>query len=415
MRGAVLLALVGSLISVAAGTEALAEKRVALIIGNANYVNATKLTNPPNDATAISVLLETAGFNVVETHTDLGNDEMRKVVRNFSDQTRDADVAVVYFGGHGIEVGNTNFLIPIDAKLQRDIDVDDEAIVLDRVLQVIEPARKLRLVILDACRDNPFTRTMKRTMATRAVGRGLAKYEPTMSNTLVAFAASPGSTVLDGDGANSPFTSALVKYITTPDLDLRIAFGNVRDEVLKNTSNKQEPYISGSLGGGTIAPVRAIGTPDRSDQAAAPAAPAPAVSSTGVEAWRDYEAAAQIGTVAIWDEFLRTHTSGFYANLARAQRAKLMATAPPAPPAAAVAAIPPQAVTRTLAEPEPRKKRERRAETKRTRNDSSGDSGDSGSNSGGCAAAKRTLRAAMALGFDNRDGVITAVRAKCGK
>jgi uncharacterized caspase-like protein len=409
MRGALLLALGGILISVPATTQALAEKRVALIIGNANYVNATKLINPPNDATAVSIMLEIAGFNVVETHTNLGNEEMRKVVRNFSDQTRDADVAVVYFAGHGIEVGNTNFLIPTDAKLQRDIDVDDEAIALDRVLQVIEPARKLRLVILDACRDNPFTRTMKRTMATRAVGRGLAKYEPTMSNTLVAFAASPGSTVLDGDGANSPFTSALVRYITTPDLDLRIAFGSVRDEVLKNTGNKQEPYISGSLGGGTIALVRSIGNPDRGDQAAPPMATAPAVSSTGGEAWRDYEAAAQIGTVAIWDEFLRTHTSGFYANLARAQRAKLMATAGP-PLAATVGAIPPPAVTRTLSEPEPKKKRERRTDTKRARSGSSS----SDSNSAGCASAKRTLRAAMALGFDNRDGVITAVRAKCG-
>ena len=138
-------------------------------------------------------------------------------------------------------------------------------------------------------------------------------------------------------------------------------------------------------------------------------ATAPAVSSTGGEAWRDYEAAAQIGTVAIWDEFLRTHTSGFYANLARAQRAKLMATAGP-PPAATVAAIPPPAVTRTLSEPEPKKKRERRTDTKRARSGSSS----SDSNSAGCASAKRTLRAAMALGFDNRDGVITAVRAKCG-
>ena len=162
---------------------------------------------------------------------------------------------------------------------------------------------------------------MKRTMATRSVGRGLARVEPATTDTLIAYAARAGSTVADGDGANSPFTAALLKHIAVPDLDVRIAFGNVRDEVLKNTSNKQEPYISGSLGGGTIALVRTIGTPDRSDQAAAPAAtPSPALSSTGAEPWRDYEFAAQVGTVAAWDEFLQTHTTGFYANLPRPAR-----------------------------------------------------------------------------------------------
>jgi uncharacterized caspase-like protein len=414
MRAAAALALIVGFF-LAAHTDAFAEKRVALVIGNANYINATKLINPPNDATAVSVMLETAGFSVVETRTDLGNAEMRKVIRDFSDQTRDADVAVVYYAGHGIEIGNTNFLIPTDAKLERDIDVDDEAIALDRVLQVIEPARKLRLVILDACRDNPFIRGMKRTMATRAIGRGLAKYEPTLSNTLVAFAASPGSVVLDGEGANSPFTTALVKHITTPDLDLRIAFGNVRDDVLQSTSNRQEPYISGSLGGGTIALVRSLSAPDRSDQATT-STPAPA-STASADASRDYERAMQVGTVAGWDAYLRTHTTGFYANLARAQRAKMLAavTPPPAPAApavaVAVAVAPPQTVTRALSPPEPKRAREKRKETKHARK--SGSAG-AGTGSSGCATARRTLRTAMALWFDNRDGVITAVKSKCG-
>ena len=150
--------------SAAANTEALAEKRVALVIGNANYVNAPKLINPGNDTTAVSIMLEGLGF-VVDTRNDLGNSDMRRAVRDFSDQTKDADIAIVYYAGHGIEVNGNNYLVPTDARLQRDIDVEDEAVAVDRVMQMIEPARKLRLVILDACRDNPLSRTMQRTLA----------------------------------------------------------------------------------------------------------------------------------------------------------------------------------------------------------------------------------------------------------
>ena len=115
----------------------------------------------------------------------------------------------MYYAGHGIEVDGTNYLVPVDAVLERDVDIYDEALSLERVLISVEPARQLRLVILDACRDSPFTRSMKRTLASRAIGRGLAKVEPTSPNTLIAFAAKAGSTVSDGDGKNSPFTAAL--------------------------------------------------------------------------------------------------------------------------------------------------------------------------------------------------------------
>ncbi len=159
---------------------------------------------------------EGAGFEVVETRNDLGNVEMRRAIRDFSEKTRNADMAVVYYAGHGIEVDGANFLVPTDARLERDIDVEDEAIALDRILKMLEPAKKLRLVILDACRDNPFVRTMKRTMASRSVGRGLASIEPPTSDTLIAFAAKAGSIAADGDGMHSPFTAALLKHIMTP-------------------------------------------------------------------------------------------------------------------------------------------------------------------------------------------------------
>jgi len=236
---------------------ALAEKRVALVMGNSAYRNVNRLANPANDSEAMAAILKKAGFDVVELKRDLTVSEMRRALRDFSDTVRDADIAIVYFAGHGIEIDGTNYVIPVDAVLERDIDAFDEAIPLDRILTVIEPAKQLRLVILDACRDNPFNKTMKRSIGSRAIGRGLAKVEPESPNTLIAFAAKAGSTASDGDSKNSPFTAALVKYLPRPGLDLRRAFGYARDDVLKATDNKQEPFIYGSLGGDDVALVPA--------------------------------------------------------------------------------------------------------------------------------------------------------------
>jgi len=156
-------------------TAAAAERRVALVIGNSTYKNAPSLSNTINDSTAITALFKSVGFEVVISRTDLGVVDFKRSVREFLITAENADMAVVYYAGHGIEVDGANYLIPVDAKLERDTDVYDEALSLDRVLLAIEPAKKLRLVILDACRDNPFSRNMKRTVASRAIGQGLAK------------------------------------------------------------------------------------------------------------------------------------------------------------------------------------------------------------------------------------------------
>src|ERR1700761_947921 len=231
---------------------ALASKRVALVIGNAAYQNASTLPNPVNDGAVIASTLKSAGFDVVDSRHDLSAVEMRRALRDFSDRARDADIALIYYAGHGLEVDGNNYLIPVDAKLERDADVYDEGLSLDRVLVAIEPAKQLRLVILDACRDNPFAKNMKRTLVSRTIERGLAKVEPTNPNTLIAYSAKAGSTALDGDSKNSPFTVALSAHLTTPGLDVRRAFGFVRDDVLKATSSKQEPYVYGSLGGDDV-------------------------------------------------------------------------------------------------------------------------------------------------------------------
>ena len=249
---------------------AFAEKRVALVLGNSAYQNVAPLANPVNDSARIAATLKDAGFDVVDSRRDLPAAETRRALRDFADRARDADIAVVYYAGHGIEVDGGNYLIPVDARLERDTDIYDEGLSLDRILIAIEPAKKLRLVILDACRDNPFARTMKRTVASRAIGQGLAKVEPTNPNVLIAYSAKAGSTAADGDGKNSPFTAALSHHLTKPGLDVRRAFGFVRDEVLKTTGNKQEPFVYGSLGGEDVPLVPA---PRQAPAAAAPAAP----------------------------------------------------------------------------------------------------------------------------------------------
>ena len=293
-----------------------AEKRVALVIGNSAYQNVPRLTNPANDAAAIGEMFRAARFDVVETRRDLGIVEMRRLIRNFTDKSRDADIAVIYYAGHGIEVDGINYLIPVDAVLERDRDAFDEAIQLDRALQAIEPAKTLRLVILDACRDNPFQKTMKRAVASRTLERGLATVEPTKPNTLIAFAAKGGSTADDGSGQNSPFTTALLKHLATPGLELRKAFGLVRDDVMKATSNKQEPFVYGSLGGTDVSLVPAP-TPQ--------AVQSGPVANSQAEIRRDYELAERIGTLEVWDTFLKQYPTGLYADFAKAQVRKLQA------------------------------------------------------------------------------------------
>ena len=235
------------------GSAAEAERRVAFVIGNSAYKNATSLPNTINDATAIAALFRSVGFEVVTSRTDLGVVDFKRAVRDFRITAETADIAVVYYAGHGIEVAGTNYLIPVDAKLARDYDVEDEAVALDRIIWALQSVKRLRLILLDACRDNPFVTKLQRSVGVRAAAKGgLGKLDDVSADTLVAYAARAGSVSYDGDGANSPFATALLKHIAEPGVDIRIALGRVRDEVLKQTADRQEPFIYGSLGGATI-------------------------------------------------------------------------------------------------------------------------------------------------------------------
>jgi uncharacterized caspase-like protein len=301
--------LLGLALWCAPGADAWAQKRVALVIGNSAYQHAARLPNPANDASAVAKLLKDIGFDVVDFRRDFVATDLRRAIREFAQQARGADIAIVYYAGHGIELNGTNYLVPTDGRLDQDFDVEDETVPLDRLLAAIEPAKRLRLVMLDACRDNPFVKKMKRTVATRAIGQGLAKVEPTSSDTLIAFAAKAGSIANDGEGPHSPFTAALLKHLPSPTVDVRLVFGRVRDDVLASTRGKQEPFVYGSLAGSDVALV------------AAPVTSAPAAA---VDTRHDYELAERVGTLPAWDAFLARYSSGFYANLAREQRSKLL-------------------------------------------------------------------------------------------
>ncbi len=223
-------------------------KRVALVIGNSNYQNVPALQNPERDAATVAKGLEAVGFQDVTLQVNLGREQLVNTLRAFAKQTENADWAVVYYAGHGIEVAGTNYLIPTDARIASDLDIGLEAVPIDQVLNAAERARALRLVILDACRDNPFANQMKRTVASRSIGRGLAKMEPD-PGTLVIFAAKHGETALDGDGENSPFVMAFVKDIQVPGVEVRRLFDNVRDDVMDMTGRRQQPYSYGSVPG----------------------------------------------------------------------------------------------------------------------------------------------------------------------
>ena len=161
-----------------ASHAAMANRRVALIIGNAKYEHADALANTVNDADAIAALFTKAGFDVVDERRNVGVVEFKRAVREFMLSASAADIAVVYYSGHGIEFGGVNYMIPVDARLANNFDIEDEAISLDRIITATQPARKLRLIILDACRDNPFVHTADRSRETRSVTNGLVSVAP---------------------------------------------------------------------------------------------------------------------------------------------------------------------------------------------------------------------------------------------
>ncbi len=244
-----LLALLCVLAAMLAPAGAQAEKRVALVIGNGAYSNTAPLNNPANDAADVVGVLQRLGFEVVEGR-DLDKRSMERLIRQFGTKLAGADVALFFYAGHGLQVGGQNYLVPTDARLASEGDVDFESLPLNLVIRQMEREAKTSLILLDACRDNPLARNLARNMGTRSaqIGQGLAEVR-TGVGTLIAFSTQPGYVALDGAGRNSPYAQAFLKHAEVPGKDISAVLVEVRNDVLKATNGKQVPWEHTSLTG----------------------------------------------------------------------------------------------------------------------------------------------------------------------
>ena len=217
------------------------EKRVALVIGNGAYANSP-LRNPVNDARAMTTTLRSLGFEVI-SRENIDEKSMRRAILEFGDKLKDGGVGVFFYAGHGMQVAGRNFLIPIGAEISSERDVELEALDVARVLARMDEAKnRLNIVILDACRDNPFGRSF------RSSSRGLAQIDAP-AGTLIAYATSPGRLARDGEGKNGLYTSELLKAMQEPGLKLEDVFKKVRQAVRVRTAGEQVPWEASSVEG----------------------------------------------------------------------------------------------------------------------------------------------------------------------
>lgn len=286
-------------------------KRVALVVGNSAYRYVPELANPRNDAQAVTAALAALGFEVVGGF-DLDRSALEGKVREFSQATRGAELALFYYAGHGLQVAGQNYLVPVDAELADEADLDFQTVSMDAVMRTMERERRTNLIILDACRNNPLAKNLARSMGTRSanVGRGLAPLE-TGVGTLISFATQPGNVALDGDGANSPFTTALLRHIDTPDLDVALMMRRVRRDVMDATAGQQVPWSNSSLTDAVFLSSGGAGT----------AAP-PAVSSQAPDlvAWT---AIRDSNSPAVLEAFVKRFPDSLYADFAKARLAEI--------------------------------------------------------------------------------------------
>jgi hypothetical protein len=331
--------------------EAAAGRRLALVLGNGAYVHAPALANPPRDARAVAAAFRRLGFEVIEG-IDLGRAGLVGALRDFGRRADGAELAVVYFAGHGIQVKGQNYILPIDAQLQREQDLRYEAISVQAVLDEAGGAQRLRLVILDACRDNPFVARLRREMGasrSTSVGRGLKIIEEVAPDTLIAYATTADAVADDGAGQHSPYTKALLDNLETPGLELNLLFGRVRDEVMKRTGNRQQPFTYGSLGGEPVflKPEAATAKP-----AAAAASGSDAIELAFWDSVKDSTSAAD------YRAYLEAFPDGSFAPLARVRLAALSPKTPPPekaePAPARQARAEPEAAPPPLPAPKPR-------------------------------------------------------------
>lgn len=309
---------------------ALADKRVAFVVGNGAYKNVPQLPNPPMDARTMASTLRNVGFEVVEGY-NLTRDKMTDKLLEFGHKAEGADIAVFYYAGHGIALGGTNYLLPIDADLKSEADVKLGATInVDTTLDQTMQDAKVKLVFLDACRDNPFAAKIRSAKATRSISvdTGLAAMN-TGQGTLIAFATSPGQTALDGDkGTNSPFTRALVANITQPGVEIQQAMTRVRAQVNEETNKNQLPWGHTDLTGSVYlnpvslpADAKVDGAKGDSAKADAPPATAAApASDMELEFWRSVKDSNKVEEL---NAYITNYPNGAFKPLALTRIAKL--------------------------------------------------------------------------------------------
>jgi uncharacterized caspase-like protein len=227
--------------------DAQQERRVALVVGNGTYEDAGALTNPVNDAADIAAKLREVGFEVIEAR-DLGKRALERKIGEFSDALASADVGLFFYAGHGLQVNGRNFIVPVDAKLDAAVKLTLEAVPMDEVLDIMEQQTETSLVFLDACRNNPFVKSLGKEASNRSAVplQGLAQFDSTRGS-FIAFSTAPGAVAMDGAGRNSPFTAALLRHITEPGQSINDLMIAVRRDVIAETRDTQRPWEQGSL------------------------------------------------------------------------------------------------------------------------------------------------------------------------
>ena len=265
--------------------QAFADRRVALVIGNAKYTNTITLPNVENDAPAVAAALSRLGFEVIEGN-DLDRSSMNTKLKDFARALIGADVGLFFYAGHGMQVAGENYLLPVDASLKQESDLEFEAVKVDTVLKQMFRETKIKIVLLDACRDNPLAASLSRSMSPRSRSSGGASSglgvidTSAVGGTIIAFATAPGSVALDGQGSHSPFTQALLEHMETPGLDVDVMMKRVRGSVAKLTGERQQPWTNSSLNGDFS--LAASGEQKTASLPAATDASAPAKEGNGI-------------------------------------------------------------------------------------------------------------------------------------
>ena len=314
-----LIAAISTVALLVSADAAFADKRVAFVVGNGAYKNVAPLPNPAVDAKSMAKLLRTVGFDVVEG-SNLTRDKMTEKLLDFGKKAEGADVALFFYAGHGIAVNGTNYLLPVDADLKSEMDVKlGAAINIDLTLEQTMSDAKVKLVFLDACRDNPFAAKIRSAKATRSVSveSGLAEMKSS-EGTLIAFATGPGQTALDGEaGTNSPFTRALLANIAAPGAEIQQAMTKVRAQVNEETGKNQLPWGHTNLIGSVYLNPTAATATEASNMPAIAAGPA---SEVELEFWRSIKDSNKPEEL---NAYLTNYPNGTFKSIALARIASL--------------------------------------------------------------------------------------------